>query len=132
MRKTILAGLLGLILFSCSKEIEKPVACLEAPSKAIVGEQIDLISCSSNSDFLSIWTGDTTHVYELRNDTLMVDKRGNIIENTGFDITITQQMKYAYKEPGTYTITLVASKAGDNGRLFYQSETSQVINILAN
>ncbi|MBN2729235.1 MAG: hypothetical protein JXR53_08420 [Bacteroidales bacterium] len=132
MRKTILTGLLGLILFSCSKEIEKPIACLNAPSKAFAGEQIDLISCSANAEFISIWTGDTTHVYELRNDTLMVDKRGNIIENTGFDITTTQQMKYSYKEAGTYIITLVASKSEEDGRVLYQSESSHVINILAN
>ncbi len=107
------------LLWSCQKEVESPVACIEGPATVQVGQVIEFNNCSTNATFGALWTGDETNnatrAFANLGDTTLLDSRGRIKFAQGFDFPPGTSTTYSYSEPGVYTVTLVASVAADWG-----------------
>jgi hypothetical protein len=109
-----------LATWGCEKEnISKPRACFTTEvSEANVGEPITFNNCGEGKAF-SIWTGDTYHAYA----------------NYGTDAGVSfegETFSYAYPEPGTFTVTMVATNFGNNGQDVYEDVDSMVVSITDN
>jgi hypothetical protein len=128
-------ALISLGLFwSCQKEVETPVACVEGPVTAQVGQVIEFNNCSTNASFGSLWTGDETNnltrAYANLGDTTILDSRGRIKLAQGFDLPPGTSTTYSYSEPGVYTVTLIASAVADWGETVLTDITEYEITVI--
>ena len=90
-----------LALWGCQEEIIEPKSCFSMDvTEANVGESVTFTNCGTGMAF-SIWTGDTYHNYS---------KYGTDA-GVAFD---DEFFSYAYPEPGTFTVVLVATSYGNN------------------
>jgi hypothetical protein len=118
---TVLIPLLTiLVMWGCEKEdISKPRACFTAEvTEANVGEPITFTNCGEGKAF-SIWTGDSYHAYA----------------NYGTDAGVSfegETFSYAYPEPGTFTVTMVATSYGNQGQDVYEDVDSMAVSITDN
>ena len=128
-RFTAIIALFLFILVGCEEELPMPDACIEGPANGVTGEEVEFTICTTDADYMSIWTGEPTHEYSLRNDTTLRDERGRFIDNQGYDVTGETSFVYIYFEPGTFTVTVVANNVGDNGKLIKTSTDEMVITI---
>ena len=117
-RYTVMVLLSALLLFpGCEKEdILQPKACFSSDVfEANVGEAVTFTNCSEGMAF-SIWYGDQFHAYSNFGSDAGVALSDNFIS-------------YAYPEPGTFTVAMVATSYGNNGEDVFEDVDSLVISI---
>lgn len=109
-----------LVTGGCEKEdIPQPRACFTADvAEANVGVPITFSNCGEGKAF-SIWTGDSYHAYA----------------NYGTDAGVSfegETFSYAYPEPGSFTVTMVATSYGNNGQDVYEDVDSMSVTVTDN
>lgn len=111
--------LLVLLLSACVEdEVTVPVATAEV-SKAVctINESV-VFHFTGQAQQVSIFTGDKSHDY-------------NLIEqgNTGFVVN-KNTFSYAYKQPGTYTVVIVASNLSEGAETILKDTCSLTIQVI--
>ncbi len=113
---TIISLICLLALSACQDEIIEPKACFSVDvTEANVGESVTFSNCGEGLAF-SIWTGDSYHDY---------NKYG-IDAGVAF---LDEFFSYAYPEPGTFTVAMVATSYGNNGEEVYEDVDSLKVTI---
>ena len=110
--------LLVLLLSACVEdEVKVPVASFEA-SKAVctINESV-VFHFSGQAQQVSIFTGDKSHNYHLL-------EKGN----TGFVVN-KGSFSYAYKQPGTYQVVIVATNFSEGAETILKDTSSLIIRV---
>lgn len=122
---------------SCSKSPfeEEPKACLkmasatgEEKSTFLVDENVVFSSCASNNPlFSAVWTGD---IVVINRDTVSRKYEDLGKRNAQGQSLNNNRLVYKYKNPGTYTVTLIISNSYDDGQKGESTSTSKTITIV--
>ena len=109
-----------LVAGGCEKEdIPTPRACFTADiTEANVGDPVTFTNCGEGKAF-SIWTGDSYHAY------------ANYGSDAGLPFP-NETFSYAYPEPGTFTVTMVATSYGNRGQDVFEDVDSMSVTITDN
>lgn len=95
-------GALLTVTTSCEEELVDPVAKMSINKTQLEVNESMVLNFSGVADQVVVYTGDTDHDYELRDQTT-ADQ-----QNTGFAVN-KGRFSYSYSQPGTYKVVCVAS-----------------------
>ena len=104
--KSILCVLAVFAMVACNSddEVEQPTASVSINKTTLnINESMEIHFTGSASDVV-VYTGDLNHCYDLREES-----NYGLVVNKGL-------FTYAYSTPGTYTVVVVATNHGNEGK----------------
>jgi PKD repeat protein len=111
----------GALFVSCTDEqVSQPVALFEVSSQTNVIHESVVFTFTGEANQVSIFTGDKKHEYDLLE-----------AGNTGFVVN-KGTFSYAYKQPGTYKVVLVAANYSASDGVILKDTASMIIQIVDN
>lgn len=96
------AGVMLTAATSCEEEIIQPVAKMSINKTQFEVNESMVLNFTGVADQVVVYTGDTDHDYELR------DQNNQQQQNTGFAVN-KGIFTYSYSQPGTYKVVCIAS-----------------------
>lgn len=111
--------LLILSLSGCEKaELSMPVSQVEVSKNEYTINESVIFKFTGQAQKVSIFTGDDTHNFELINQ----GNKGFVINKNTFS--------YAYKQPGTYKVVIVASNLSEGAQTILKDTCSLLIQVI--
>jgi hypothetical protein len=126
----------ALFFTSCSDNIDAPALQLSLSNNIDTVNQNVTFTITGSAEYVSIWTGDSTHNYdgylhELSTaDTTTPKKTVHINSGEPIDIANNQYVySYIYKKAGVYQAVVIGTNTGDNSAKIKQTILKQTVTI---